>query len=212
MTDVSLNGLKIKNDSLPNDWYVSLINPQSGEPAEIMTVAKFVELFTSKQPEVTESSKGLMSPQNLKSNPSSSRVNRKYLNPTIGPEKAYRIKIKNPNYVNFNIRLISKWQNGMSNGIIEKVISYGNGSSKESIVNTCNNTICAVYYISDPYPEGNDICVDIINKSKGENAPVAMIEDYRGFNSYEFIENQTPRSQDLTKKLILRRWLHLQML
>ena len=87
----------------------------------------------------------------------------------------------------------------MSNGIIEKVISYGNGSAKESIVNICNNTICAVYYISDPYPEGKDICVDIINKSKGENTPVAMIEDYRGFNSFEFIENQIPRSQDLTK-------------
>ena len=199
MADVSLNGLKVKTDSLPNDWYVSIINPKDGEPAEIMTVAKFVELFTSKQPEVTESSKGLMSPQNLKSNPSSSRVNRKYLNLNIGSEKAYRIKIKNPNYVNFSIKLISNWQSGMSNGIIEKVISYGNGSAKESIVNTCNNTICAVYYISDPYPEGNDICVDIINKSKGENAPVAMIEDYRGFNSYEFIENQTPRSQDLTK-------------
>lgn len=45
MADVSLNGLKVKTDSLPNDWYVSLINPQSGEPAEIMTVARFTELF-----------------------------------------------------------------------------------------------------------------------------------------------------------------------
>ncbi len=39
MADVSLNGLKVKTDSLPNDWYVSLINPKSGEPAEIMTVS-----------------------------------------------------------------------------------------------------------------------------------------------------------------------------
>lgn len=45
MADVSLNGLKVKTDSLPNDWYVSLINPKSEEPAEIMTVAKFIELF-----------------------------------------------------------------------------------------------------------------------------------------------------------------------
>lgn len=61
MTDVSLNGLKVKTDSLPNDWYVSLINPKSSEPAEIMTVAKFVELFTPKQPEATNTSNGLMS-------------------------------------------------------------------------------------------------------------------------------------------------------
>ena len=54
MADVSLNGLKVKTDSLPNDWYVSLINPKSGEPAEIMTVSKLVEMFTEKQPEVTE--------------------------------------------------------------------------------------------------------------------------------------------------------------
>lgn len=45
MADVSLNGLKVKTDSLPNDWYVSLINPKDGEPAEIMTVAKLVELL-----------------------------------------------------------------------------------------------------------------------------------------------------------------------
>lgn len=61
MTDVSLNGLKVKTDSLPNDWYVSLINPESGEPAEIMTVAKLVELFTAKQPEATNNSNGIMS-------------------------------------------------------------------------------------------------------------------------------------------------------
>lgn len=61
MADVSLNGLKVKTDSLPNDWYVSLINPKSEEPAEIMTVAKFVELLTPKQPEATDTTKGLMS-------------------------------------------------------------------------------------------------------------------------------------------------------
>lgn len=60
MADVSLNGLKVKTDSLPNDWYVSLINPKSEEPAEIMTVAKFVEMFTEKQPVATEEKKGLM--------------------------------------------------------------------------------------------------------------------------------------------------------
>lgn len=60
MADVSLNGLKVKTDSLPNDWYVSLINPKSDEPAEIMTVAKFMELFTNKQPEATDDSQGLI--------------------------------------------------------------------------------------------------------------------------------------------------------
>lgn len=45
MADVSLNGLKVKTDSLPNDWLISLINPKNGEAAEIMTVARFTELF-----------------------------------------------------------------------------------------------------------------------------------------------------------------------
>lgn len=58
MTDVSLNGLKVKTDSLPNDWYVSLINPQSGEPAEIMTVAKFAELFLNNNKIWTENNDG----------------------------------------------------------------------------------------------------------------------------------------------------------
>lgn len=47
MADVSLNELKVKTDSLPNDWLISLINPKNGEAAEIMTVARFAELFLS---------------------------------------------------------------------------------------------------------------------------------------------------------------------
>lgn len=45
MADKALNELKIKTDSLPNDWLVSLINPKSMEPAEIMTIARFIELL-----------------------------------------------------------------------------------------------------------------------------------------------------------------------
>lgn len=198
-SDQALNGLKIKTDSLPDNWFVTLVNPKNEEPGENMSIARFIELFTPKQPEVTESSKGLMSSQNLKSNPSSYRVNRKYLNIAIEGEKAYRIRIKNSNNINFSIKLLSNWQNGMSHGILEKVISYGNGSSKESIVNTCNNTICAVYYISNPYPDGDTICVDIINKAKGGNSPVVMLESYHNFNNLEFVENQIPRIEDLTK-------------
>lgn len=44
-SDQALNGLKVKMDSLPNDWLVSLINPKNGEPAEIMTIARFIELL-----------------------------------------------------------------------------------------------------------------------------------------------------------------------
>ena len=61
MTDVSLNGLKTKTDSLPNDWYVTLVNPKEGEPGENMTVARFVELLTSKIPNATKDANGLMS-------------------------------------------------------------------------------------------------------------------------------------------------------
>lgn len=59
-SDQALNELKIKTDALPNDWYVTLVNPQTGEPAERMTVARFVELVTDKQPVATSESKGLM--------------------------------------------------------------------------------------------------------------------------------------------------------
>jgi len=199
MADVSLNGLKVKTDSLPNDWYVSLINPQSGEPAEIMTVAKFVELVTPKQPEVTESSKGLMSPQELMSNPGNYRVNRKCLNIYLESKKAYRIKINKSNHLNFRIKLFGRWLNGMPHGVIYKEISYANGSARESRVNIGNKPICSVYYISDPYISGESIYVDIINKANGENEAVAIIEYYFNFSGFEFIENQIPRTEDLDK-------------
>lgn len=199
MADVSLNGLKVKTDSLPNDWYVSLINPQSGESAEIMTVAKFVELVTPKQPEVTESSKGLMSPQELMSNPGNYRVNRKCLNIYLESKKAYRIKINKSNHLNFRIKLFARWLNGMPHGVIYKEISYANGSARESRVNIGNKPICSVYYISDPYISGESIYVDIINKANGENEAVAIIEYYFNFSGFEFIENQIPRTEDLDK-------------
>lgn len=44
-SDQALNGLKIKTDALPNDWYVTLVNPKTGETAENMTVARFIELL-----------------------------------------------------------------------------------------------------------------------------------------------------------------------
>ena len=199
MADVSLNGLKVKTDSLPNDWYVSLINPKDEEPAEIMTVAKFVELVTPKQPEVTESLKGLMSPQGLISNPGSYRVNRKCLNISLESKKAYRIKINKSNHLNFRIKLFARWLNGMPHGVIYKEISYANGSARESRVNIGNKPICSVYYISDPYISGESIYVDIINKANGENDAVAIIEYYFNFSGFEFIENQIPRTEDLDK-------------
>ena len=44
-SDQALNELKIKTDALPNDWYVTLVNPKSGEPGENMTIARFIELL-----------------------------------------------------------------------------------------------------------------------------------------------------------------------
>lgn len=44
-SDQALNGLKVKTDALPNDWYVTLVNPKSGEPGENMTIARFIELL-----------------------------------------------------------------------------------------------------------------------------------------------------------------------
>lgn len=60
-SDQALNGLKIKTDALPNDWYVTLVNPQNGEPGENMTIARFVELLTKKIPVATPDNDGLMS-------------------------------------------------------------------------------------------------------------------------------------------------------
>ena len=31
-SDQALNGLKVKTDSLPDNWYVTLVNPINGEP------------------------------------------------------------------------------------------------------------------------------------------------------------------------------------
>lgn len=44
-SDQALNELKIKTDALPNDWYVTLVNPKNGEPGENMTIARFIELL-----------------------------------------------------------------------------------------------------------------------------------------------------------------------
>ena len=60
-SDQALNGLKVKTDSLPDNWYVTLVNPINGEPGENMTVARFVELLTSKIPNATKDANGLMS-------------------------------------------------------------------------------------------------------------------------------------------------------
>ncbi|MBC8618959.1 hypothetical protein H8788_14530 [Parabacteroides faecis] len=59
--DKALNGLDLKTDSLPNDWLITLINPKTGAPAQNMTVARFIELFTNKQPIVSENNNGLFS-------------------------------------------------------------------------------------------------------------------------------------------------------
>ena len=200
MADVSLNGLKVKTDSLPNDWYVSLINPKSEEPAEIMTIAKFVELFTSKQPEVTESSKGLMSSLGLKSNPSNARVNRKILDVELIAKKAFRVRKKSGD-VNFNIKILGGWTYGNAYGVIEKIISYySNGNITGTKVYKCSNNTCGIFYISDPYKDGDYICVDIVNKYTEQSSVFAVIlESYYTLDSFEFTNNQTPRSEDLTK-------------
>lgn len=59
-SDQALNELKIKTDSLPNDWLVSLINPKSGDSAENMTIARFIELLTGEMPVATSESNGLL--------------------------------------------------------------------------------------------------------------------------------------------------------
>ena len=61
MADIELNALGVKSDSIPDGWLITLVDPTSGAVAKNMTVAKFVELFTQKQPEATISKKGLKS-------------------------------------------------------------------------------------------------------------------------------------------------------
>ncbi len=46
--EIDLNDLTIKTDSLPDNWKLMLINPTTGLPAQNVTVARFVELLTSK--------------------------------------------------------------------------------------------------------------------------------------------------------------------
>lgn len=57
-----INELKVKSDSLPDNWLVTLVNPVRGATAENMTVARLIELLQTKLPEATWSSKGLQYP------------------------------------------------------------------------------------------------------------------------------------------------------
>lgn len=66
LNNVELNGLKVKLDSLPNDWLITIVNPKTGESAENMTIARFIELFTSKLPVATSNSDGLLSKTTFK--------------------------------------------------------------------------------------------------------------------------------------------------
>lgn len=86
-SDQALNGLKVKTDSLPDNWYVTLVNPQNGEPGENMSIARFVELFTPKQPEATITNKGVLSTEMYKD------IMSKYKSYNNGTE-AYAVKIK----------------------------------------------------------------------------------------------------------------------
>lgn len=45
MADIELNKIGVKSDSLPNDWFVTLVNPKTGESGENMTIARFIELL-----------------------------------------------------------------------------------------------------------------------------------------------------------------------
>ena len=62
--EIDLNDLTIKTDSLPDNWKMMIIDPTTGLPARNMTVARFVELFTQKLPEVTSNNKGLLTAYN----------------------------------------------------------------------------------------------------------------------------------------------------
>lgn len=57
--EIELNGLP-DMDSLPNDWKISLIDPEPSKPAQNITVARFCELLTSKIPVATSESNGLL--------------------------------------------------------------------------------------------------------------------------------------------------------
>ncbi len=198
-SDQALNGLKIKSDTLPGDWMVTLVNPKNGEPAEQMTIARFTELFTLKQPEVTESSKGLMSSQSLRSNPGHMFVNRIIFDTDdLKSKNSYRIKI-NKDYANFNIKILGGWNYGLAHGVLEKVISLANGSISGTKVYKCSGPLSNWCYISDPYLKDNCTYVDIINKASGPNRFAVILESYAMFTAYEFMNNQTPRSEDLTK-------------
>lgn len=64
--EIDLNDLTIKTDSLPDSWKVILIDPTTGLPARNMTVARFIELLTSKMPVATDKTNGLFSNENYK--------------------------------------------------------------------------------------------------------------------------------------------------
>lgn len=63
--EIELNGLA-DMDSLPNDWKISLIDPEPSKAAQNITVARFCESLTSKIPVATSDTNGLFSSENSK--------------------------------------------------------------------------------------------------------------------------------------------------
>lgn len=200
MNEIDLNDLAIKTDNLPDNWKMLLIDPTNGLPAKNITVARFIELLINKIPEATETSKGLMSSQSLKSNPFSTLVNRKIFTPRIFSKKSFKIRTTN-RVMNINIKVLGGWGYGNGFGVVEKVICYyGADVISGTKSYKCSSNTCSVCYISDPYKEGDYICVDIVNKyNQSSDLFSVTVESFNTFDDFEFMNDQTPRSEDLTK-------------
>lgn len=54
MNEIDLNDLAIKTDSLPDAWKMLLIDPETGLPAQNMTVARFIEFLIDKMPKTVK--------------------------------------------------------------------------------------------------------------------------------------------------------------
>lgn len=133
-SDQALNGLKIKTDALPNDWYVTLVNPKSGEPAENMAIARFIELLTPKQPNATLTSRGVMSPEDVFTNPSSSYLRRVIHINVMSNSKSVRLRFKKvASVVSCSIKVYGKYSTSFAGGYIEKMIGFYNSTSSNTI-------------------------------------------------------------------------------
>lgn len=188
MAEQELNKLNLKSDSLPDNWLVTLVNPTTGAVAENMTIARLVELFTSKQPGATSIAKGLVTPDIYKALYSKEQA---YSTPS-GEFLAYKIKtsikVSRYNSLYFYCR-VGQSQNTINNQIISsniKLWEYRFGGTYTIPLGSGDVKDIVIYEENDGYLT---VIIDFIRKINFSGGAIDLLfRSYAGINSVVSIE------------------------